>query len=144
MAALAQAFENYAKPGIVVNYKVAAATTIYKGALVGVNSSGFVVPMNHATANLKFLGFAEETVVNSGADGDKSVRVTKTGSGVYVDPSGIVQADIGKEVYAKTDNEVQISAIGLTNAYKVGTILGLETTSTGVAGVRVRVDNYSV
>lgn len=144
--ALSKPFETYERPGLVVSYKV-SNTKVFKGANVGVNSFGFLVPMSHATSSLKYVGVANDTVDNSGgAAGDKSVNVTKTGSFVFkaaatYSPS---QADIGKEVYSLTDWEVQVSTVGLTNQYKVGTIVGLESTSTGVTGVRVRVDNYSV
>jgi hypothetical protein len=145
MPALTQAFEAFERPGIVVSYKL-AAVKVFKGALLGVNSAGFATPMTHATANLRFIGIANETVDNSaGAAGAKSVAVTKTGSFV-VKPIGFtaVIADLGKEVYANTDWEIQIATAGLTNQYKVGTIVALENTSTGTAGVRVRIDNYSV
>lgn len=144
--ALSKPFETYERPGLVVGYKV-SNTKIYKGANVGVNSLGFLVPMSHATASLKYVGVANDTVDNSaGAAGDRSVNVTKSGSFVLKAAATFTpsQADIGKEVYALTDWEVQVSTVGLTNQYKVGTIVGLESTSTGVTGVRVRVDNYSV
>ena len=144
--ALSKAFETYERPGLVVSYKV-SNVKIFKGANVGVNSLGYLVPMSHATASLKFVGVANDTVDNTaGAAGDKSLNVTKTGSFVFKAAAGFTpgQADIGKEVYGLTDWEVQISTVGLTNQYKVGTIVASETTSTGVTGVRVRVDNYSV
>lgn len=144
MAALTKAYEAFIKPNIISFYKVAASTTIYKGALVGVNSSGYVVSMAHGTGSLKFLGIAEETVANTGANGAASVRVAKAGSGVYADAAAAVQADIGKEVYANSDNEVQVVTTGLTNQYKVGTLIALETTSGGAAGLRVRIDNYTL
>lgn len=146
MASLTQAFETYEKPGLVVTYKLSAAK-IYKGSLVGVNSSGYLAKMDHGTASLKFVGVANETIDNSsGAAGDKSTNVTKSGSFVLKAASGYSPAigDLGKEVYVSSDWEVQISSLGLTNAYKVGTIVGIESTSTGVAGVRVRIDNYSL
>ena len=145
MPALTQAYEAFERPGLVVAYKL-SNVKIFKGALVGVNAAGFAVPMSHATANLKFIGVANETVDNSaGAAGDKQITVTKTGSFV-VKPTGFTaaQADIGKEAYANTDWEIQIATAGLTNQYKVGTIVSLETTSTGAAGVRIRVDNYTL
>ncbi|MCW5941699.1 MAG: hypothetical protein KIS66_05680 [Fimbriimonadaceae bacterium] len=146
MSTLAKAYEAFEKPGLVVSCKV-SNLVVYKGALVGVNASGYVAPMAHGTANLKFAGVANETVDNAaGSAGDKSVNVTKCGSFVFKAASGFTpaQADLGKEVYANTDWEVQISSGGLTNAYKVGTIVALENTSTGSAGVRVRVDNHVV
>ncbi len=145
MAALSTAYEAYEKPGLVVNYLLAAAQ-VFKGALVGVNSSGYLLPMSHATASLKFVGVAGESVNNGGSAGDAAANVTKSGSFVFKAASGFTpaQADIGKEVYAYTDWEVQISTSGLTTQYKVGTIVALETTSTGAAGVRVRIDEYVV
>lgn len=146
MAALATAFEAFEKPGLVVNYKI-SNVKVFKGGLLAINSSGYLVPIAHGTANLKFAGIANETIDNSGGSaGDKSVNVTKSGSFVFKAASGFTPAiaDLGKEVYANTDWEVQIATGGLTNQYKVGTITAIESTSTGAAGVRVRIDNYSV
>jgi hypothetical protein len=143
---LTTAFETYERPGLVVSYKL-SNVKVYKGALVGVNSSGYLVPMAHGTASLKFVGVTNETVDNSaGSAGDKSVNVTKTGSFVMKAVTGYSPAiaDLGKEVYANSDFEVQIATTGLTNQYKVGTIVAVESTSTGAAGVRIRVGNYSV
>ena len=145
MAALIQSYETFEKPGLVASYKL-SNVKVYKGALLALNSSGFLIPMAHGTASLKFPGVANETVDNSaGAAGDKSVNVTKSGSFVFKAASGFspAQADIGSEVYANTDWEVQVSTTGLTNQYKVGRIVAIETTSTGASGVRVRVDNYT-
>ncbi|MBS1707880.1 MAG: hypothetical protein JSS65_04070 [Armatimonadetes bacterium] len=146
MAALTKSFETYERPGLVVSYKV-SNTKVYKGAAVGVNASGYIVPMAHGTASLKFVGVANDTVDNSsGTAGDKSVNVTKSGSFVYRAMAGFTPtvADLGKEVYAVTDWDVQVATAGLTNLYKTGTIVAVETTSTGETGVRVRVDNYSL
>jgi hypothetical protein len=145
LAALTQSYETFEKPGLVVSYKL-SNVKVYKGALLGLNSSGYLAPMAHGTASLKFAGIANETVDNSGGSaGDKSVNLTKSGSFVFKAASGFspAQADIGAEVYANTDWEVQASTGGLTNPYKVGRIIGLETTSTGTTGVRVRVDGYT-
>lgn len=143
MAALTKAYEAFEKPAILVLYKMAGNTTIYKGALVGVNNAGYAVPIDHAVANLTFIGIAQETVQNTGADGDKSIRVVKSGSGVFADLGIQSQSNIGKEVYAKTDNEVQVATTGLTNLYKVGRIVALETTSLGANGYRIRIDGYA-
>lgn len=145
MASLTSAFETYEKPGIVISYKL-SNIKVFKGALVGVDASGYLTPMSHGTANLMFAGVANETVDNSaGSAGAKSVNVTKSGTFVMKAAAGFTpaQADIGKELYANTDWEVQISSAGLTNAFKVGRIVALETTSTGAAGVRCRVDDYT-
>jgi len=146
LAALTQSYETFEKPGLVVSYKQ-SNVRIYKGALIAVNASGYAIPIAHGTASLKFVGVANETIDNSaGSAGDKSINLTKSGSFVFKAASGFAPAvaDIGKEVYANTDWEVQIATGGLTNQYKVGTIVAIENTSTGAAGVRVRVDNYSL
>ena len=146
MAALTKPFETYERPGLVVSYKV-SNVKIYKGAAVGVNASGYAVPMAHGTANLKFVGIANDTVDNSaGSAGDKSLNVTKSGSFVLKAASGFTPtvANLGAEVYANTDWEVQVATAGLTNQYKLGTIVAVESASTGDTGVRVRIDNYSV
>ncbi len=146
MAALTTAFEAFEKPGIIVNYK-ASNVKLFKGALLAINASGYLIPIAHGTASLKFAGVANESVDNlAGAAGDKGLNVVKSGAFVFKAVAGFtpVIADIGKDVYANTDWEVQIATAGLTNQYKVGTITALETTSTGAVGVRVRIDNYSV
>jgi hypothetical protein len=124
-----------------------AAPAALLGALLGALTTGYVGSMSHAVASLKFLGIALETVDNSaGAAGDKSLLIAKAGSFVFKCASGFtpVIADLGKEVYANTDWEVQVLTAGLTNLYKVGTITAIETTSNGQTGVRVRIDNYCV
>ncbi len=120
---------------------------VYKGAALGVNASGYAIPMAHGTANLIFIGVANETVDNSGGSaGDKTINVTKSGSFVFKAISGLTpaQADVGKEVYANTDWEIQISTSGLTNQYKLGTIVAIESTATGQAGVRIRLNAVPV
>lgn len=144
--ALNKPFETFERPGLVVSYKL-AASKVYKGSNLAVNATGFAVPISHSGTGYKYLGVANETLDNStGAAGDKSVNVTKSGTFVFKAASGYtpVQADIGKEVYAVTDWEVQVATAGLTNLYKVGTIVGVESTSSGQAGVRVRVGNYTL
>jgi len=146
LSALSQPFEAYEKPGLVISYKLAIAK-VYKGGLVAVTNGGYLTPMAHGTASLKFTGVANETIDNTtGSAGDHSAIVTKAGSFVMKAAAGYTPAigDIGKEVYAVNDWEVQTSTSGLTNQYKVGTIVNIETTSTGAAGVRVRIDNYVV
>jgi hypothetical protein len=144
--ALSKPYENYERPGVVVSYKV-SNVKVFKGAMVGVNASGHVVPMNHAAPGLRFVGIASESVDNSGGvAGERSVNVTKTGSFVMKAAGSFAPglADLGKELYCLTDWEVQPTTAGLTNPYKVGTLVALETTSTGAVGVRVRIGNHTV
>lgn len=145
MAALATAYETFERPGLVVAYAL-SNVQVYKGAALGVNASGYAIPMAHGTADLIFIGVANESVDNSGGSaGDKTINVTKSGSFVFKAISGLTpaQADVGKEVYANTDWEIQISTSGLTNQYKLGTIVAIESTATGQAGVRIRIDRHN-
>lgn len=140
MAALTQPFETYEKPGIVVSYTTASNTTIFKGGLVGVNASGQIVPMSHSTANLKFVGVANETVIATTET--KRITITKSGTFVFATTATNVNKT-GSEAYVRFDGEVQDAATGLTNSYVVGTIVGIEAPSTGGAGYRIRIDNHT-
>ena len=146
MGQLAAGYETYERPGLVVAYRM-AATKIWKGALVGIDAGGYLRPLNPATGGMRFVGVANETVDNaSGAAGDRTVNVTKTGSFVLKAAPGYVPsvADMSREVYAASDWEGQIGVAGLENTFKVGTVVAIENTATGASGVRVRIDNHSV
>lgn len=146
MSALTKNYENFERPGLVVSYRV-SNVKIYKGALVGLNASGHLVPMLHTISGLRFVGVANELCDNSaGTAGQKFVNVTKSGSFVYTPVSGFTPtvADLGKEIFAQTDNDLQVATAGLTTQYKVGTIVALEQSSAGLAGIRIRIDNYTV
>ncbi|CAA0103524.1 hypothetical protein [Zhongshania aliphaticivorans] len=110
------------KLGTLLAFPVAASTTIYAGALVAANASGFVVPGAAATT-LTYLGRAEEYVDNSaGANGDVTVLVRR-GQPFKFANSGtdpVVQASLGKPCYieddetvAKTDDESSLSVAGI-------------------------------
>lgn len=145
MPQLAQPYETYERPGLIQTYRM-AATKIFKGALVGLNTDGYALPMAHGTASLRFVGIASETVDNSGgAPGAKRLNVTKSGSFVLRAATGFIPAlaDVGRDVHASTDWEVQVATGGLTHVYVVGTITALENTSTGQPGVRVRIDRHT-
>ena len=146
MAQLTAGYETYERPGLVVAYRM-AATKVWKGAMVGVDTTGYLRALNPTTASMRFMGIANETVDNSaGNAGDKTVNVTKTGSFVTKAAAGYTAtvADLGKEALAASDWETQIASAGLANTYRVGTIVALESTATGAPGVRVRIDNHSV
>lgn len=145
MPILTQSFENYERPGLVVSYKLAASTKIFKGGLVGLNSSGFAIALDQSAGAFKFIGVAAESVDNSGGTaGAKSINVTKSGSFVFKAAETAAQAKVGAQALASSDWEVVSTATGLTNSIAVGTIVGLETTSTGAAGYRVRIDAQTV
>lgn len=59
---------------------VKGATTIYQGALVAIDANGYAIPGKKAVS-ITAAGRAEETVENSGADGELVIRVSR---GVFV------------------------------------------------------------
>lgn len=116
------------RPGPIVGvpYPVAASTTIYSGALVCVNSSGYLVPAANNTT-YECVGVAAEGVVNSGSNGDKSCTVQF----LHVEEfpsSGITQADVGKSCYVIDDTTVGDDAAASKNVH-VGTIVRLVATN---------------
>lgn len=88
--------------------KLAAATTIYKGALVAKNAAGYCVPAAD-TAGLVVVGVAMQTVVNPGAAGALEINIDV--GGVYkffnlaADP--VVQADMHGIVRVGDDQSVR-------------------------------------
>jgi hypothetical protein len=134
MAAATADRETQRQDGKVKAHKM-AASRVFKGTLVMVNATGFVQAGTDA-ANTKFAGMAYETKDNTtGAPGDRSLRVEKTGE-FLVNGAGFTQADVGKEAYITDDNTVQTAAN--TNGVKVGAI----TEYVSATQVRIRIDNY--
>ncbi|MFN3652220.1 MAG: hypothetical protein ACK47B_21795 [Armatimonadota bacterium] len=113
-----------------------AVAKVFKGTLVNHNAAGYAAPAG-ANANETFAGVAYEAADNTGgAVGDKKVRVEKVGEYEFV-AAGIVQADVGKEVYVTDDQTVQIAAPA--NAIKCGVI----SEYVSATRVRIRIDNYA-
>lgn len=129
------------KDGKLQSYKVAASTHIYKGALVCINSSGYLVP-GADTSGLLFVGVAFEEFDNSAgadgaaaADGRSGCRVRKSGDFLYTFTASTSQADVGKAVYLSADNTVALAAT-TTNDVLAGYITEYVTSTS----VRVRID----
>lgn len=108
---------------------VKAKTTIYQGSIVTIGADGYAIPGKKA-ASLKAAGRAEETVENTGSDGDAVVRVSR---GVFVfDNSSTAAnkvgiADVLGPCYIEDDHTVTKAATGAS-----------------VAGLVVRVDDEGV
>ena len=108
---------------------VKAKTTIYQGSIVAIGADGYAIPGKKA-ASLKAAGRAEETVENTGSDGDAVVRVSR---GVFVfDNSSTAAnkvgiADVLGPCYIEDDHTVTKSAAGAS-----------------IAGLVVRVDDEGV
>lgn len=95
---------------------VVATDTIFQGAAVGDNGSGFARPLVAADP---FFGFCEAQVVNAGADGDEEVRVVQRGT-IELEVTGITGVgDVGETVFASDDDTFTNSAAGNTAIGKV-------------------------
>lgn len=113
------------------SYPVDAGATVYKGAMVALDSTGVAVNVTAATG-LIICGIAEETVVNtSGADGDKRVTVRagcfKMANATAGD--AITAADIGNPCYA-TDNETVSDVV--TGRSLAGVIMAIDPDDAGI------------
>lgn len=108
---------------------VKGSTTIFQGSIVAIDASGFAVPGKKA-AGLKAAGRAEETVENTGKDGEATVRVTR---GVFVfENTGtaankLTAADVLGPCYIEDDQTVTKLATGAS-----------------IAGLVIRVDDEGV
>ena len=111
----------------VIAVPVKGGTTIYQGALVALDASGYAIPGKKAES-LTAVGRAEETVTNTGADGELVIRVAR---GIFVfenSTSGkIAAAEVLGPCYIEDDQTVTKTA-----------------TSASVAGLVIRVDDEGV
>ncbi len=91
------------------SFQVAAATNIYKGALVGLTSGGYARPL---TAGDAFVGVAYEATDNlTGASGEISVRVYTLGDfGLTL--AGATITDLGRPVFASADDTLTFVGAG--------------------------------
>ena len=111
--------------GGVVSYPVAAATNIYAGTLVAVNTSGQAVPAADA-ANLKVVGRAEADALNgSGAAGDLSVPIKRGTFRFANSGSDAVDADDVQKVCYVADDTTVREGTG-TNSIKAGLVLAVD------------------
>ena len=75
MAVLVQKKITPIKPGgWYETYPVYRSTTLYEGGMVMLNATGYAIA-GADTTGCTFAGVAQQTVVNSGDDGDKSITV---------------------------------------------------------------------
>lgn len=116
---------------------VKAATKIFAGTLVCVNTAnGFAVPGADA-ANNKVVGIADEQVDNTaGADGALRIKVA-TGMARLKIAAGITQATVGQICYVTDDTSVQAAAPA--NNTKAGVVLEIDPDDATYCYVRVGV-----
>jgi len=109
-------------PGRRQSYGVAASTTIYKGALVAIDTDGYLIPAAD-TASIVCVGVADESADNSGgADGDLSVLVWRSGVFAFAaNGTAPTQVNVGRVLVAESDEDVSTAA-AMTNDVLVGTL----------------------
>lgn len=114
------------KDGELVSVPVATGVTIYAGALVVANASGYATPGAVATT-LTYLGRAEEQVVNPGANGAKSVLVRRRKAFKWLNhgADAVVQADFGKTCYVVDDQTVAKTS-GTNTRSAAGAVVGVD------------------
>ena len=110
MTALAADRDTRKKPGILGEGPVADSKTIYGGAAVCFNATGYVTPGDDA-ANLIFAGIANEQKDNSsGSDGDLDVTFERDGLHLMILDTAITQANVGDMVYLVDVQSVDLAA----------------------------------
>lgn len=117
MTALAVDYSRpYKRQGNLQAYQVAASTRIYKGALVGVNASGYLVAYTDVST-ITFAGVAWEGADNSsGANGAITCRVARDCIIKIAKSGSITQANVGDIVNGADDNTAQLGQATLTTA----------------------------
>ena len=120
MVALTADRDTKQRSGAVFNRKVAAGVTIYKGALVALNASGFLVPGSAATT-LKADGVCKAGAVGGASNGDVEAEVER---GVFrfansAAGDAITIADIGNDCFIVDDQTV-----ALTNGTNTRSVAG--------------------
>jgi hypothetical protein len=92
-----------------ISLPVYQSTTIYAGAIVAMNSTGYAIG-GTTTAGLLCAGRAEETVDNSsGSSGDKYIRIRR-GCFRWLAYDTIVATDRGKPVFMYSDSQVALGS----------------------------------
>jgi len=116
-------------------YPMLAATTLYRGQKVAVNTGGLAIGAAHnATIIRAFVGIAMETVVNSGGDADKAVKVWRRGE-FAMKISGAAQTSVGLVAYCAVgqtdavDETIATSTGGLTATVGCGLVVRYESAS---------------
>lgn len=130
MSNLTASRDDLRKDDELIAFPVKTGVTIYKGALVGVDSTGYAKPA--ATTDKRIVGVAYETVAaGASASGTFTVRVYRKGTFQF-NGSGLAVTNVGDKVYVTDDNTVQTSA---TSTILVGVI----TEFTSATSVRVSI-----
>jgi hypothetical protein len=120
MANLTASRHDQRQDGILIDVALAASTKVFAGSNVNFNTSGYAKKAAD-TASEVFAGVAMETVDNTGANGDKVVRVWREGL-ISMACASATQAWVGQLVHAVDDNLVALAAT-TTNDVVVGRVV---------------------
>lgn len=122
------------KDGELVAVPVATGVTIYAGALVALNASGYATPGAVATT-LTYFGRAEDRASNPGANGATTVMVRRKKAFKWKNhgADAIVQADLGKTCYI-VDDETVAKTNGTSTRSAAGKVVGIESDGVWVEG----------
>ena len=123
MTALTADRETARKEEDVVSFPVYIATAIYKGSIVMLNSSGYLIP-GADTASCKFAGVAMEavTAAEAVASGTKWLKVYR--KGVFkLGANAIAQSNVGDLCYIYDDQTIEDAAGSVTNDIVCGKIV---------------------
>lgn len=132
MSALAADFGRDTKAGPYHKYAVKGSTTIYRGSAVGL-TSGYARAL---VAGDIFVGFnLENKVVNTGSDGDVKADILTEGQ-ISLPITSVAVTDIGKAVYATTDNDFTVTPT--TDAAAIGHIVAIDYNKSGHAIVHFK------
>ncbi|CAH0339581.1 hypothetical protein [Rhizobium sp. CECT 9324] len=124
MTAMSQARSIIETEGHRSNPPMKGATTIFQGALV-VMDAGVAIP-GKTGLNLIAVGVSEQTVVNSGADGAKTVPVKRTTLKLFNHGAdAVTAADIGKDCYIVDDQTVAKTS-GTNTRSVAGKVMSVE------------------
>ncbi|KIO49600.1 hypothetical protein [Nitrosospira sp. NpAV] len=124
--ALAADRNTHMQDGELISVPVATGVTIYAGALVVANASGYATPGAVATT-LTYLGRAEEQVVNPGANGAKNVLVRRRKAFKWLNhgADAVTQADLGKTCYV-IDDQTVAKTNGTNTRSAAGVVIGVD------------------
>lgn len=137
-----------AKPTL-KGYPVLNDTTIYKGSLVCLDSTGYAIPAADTSGLSGVIGIADEQVASpsTDSDGDKKIRIR---SGEIYDfvATSITQAMLGTVMYV-VDDQTFDDAAGATNEIAAGILVEYISATRGkifvpTGGMNVDIPNLSV
>ena len=136
MEVLPKAYEAYERPGLVVAC-VVGPHPIARGWQVGLDEEGLLVPISRASC---FVGIANEARAGSPEPlHNRCVNVTTVGCFVFATLGWAPTLhDLQRAVWSC--GETEVAGATLRSAIPVGRVVGVETTSDGRPGVRVRID----